>query len=243
MWPDPPSPPSGGAPKGRRRWRVHAGRAGYLPTCCRPPASPGLGCRILRRASPSPPRHQRPARSRDKHQPLLRLVLLMRAAASAQRCCPPGSGSWPWPDWRRLAARRGALPWKWPACRVGTEVASCVATECKSQYDVQPVATLPALPPEPCWVATSHGAGVEMSYRPHTPSQTSASLLSGAKRVARFSAGVGDGRGGPAGTPAGPPAGHGRLLLGEEHVGVGAPVRVHEIGHRVTVVTPGEVLP
>jgi hypothetical protein len=34
----------------------------------------------------------------------------------------------------------------------------------------------------------------------------------------------------------------GLSLLGEEHVGVGAPVRVQEIGHSATVVTPGEVL-
>src|SRR5579859_3737699 len=48
--------------------------------------------------------------------------------------------------------------------------------------------------------------------------------------------------GGPAGMPAGPPVGCRGLLLGEEHVGVVAPVRVQEIGHRVTVVAPGEVL-
>ena len=175
------------------------------------------------------------ARYRDLPNPV-RTV----GAALDNDCFHPGRSAI---EHLRILATAAGISRQRPACRVGTEVASCVATECKSQYDVQPVATLPALPPEPCWVATSHGAGVEMSYRPHKPSQTSASLLSGAKRVARFSAGVGDGRGGPAGTPAGPPAGHGRLLLGEEHVGVGAPVRVHEIGHRVTVVTPGEVLP
>ena len=53
--------------------------------------------------------------------------------------------------------------------------------------------------------------------------------------------GRGDRRGGPL-AHGEPPASRRQLLLGEEHVGVGAPVREQEIGHRITVVTPGEVL-
>jgi hypothetical protein len=39
-----------------------------------------------------------------------------------------------------------------------------------------------------------------------------------------------------------PPCSHCLLFLGEEHVGVVAAVREHEVGHVVTVIAPGEVV-